>query len=275
MLERLTDGVRWFQFTHMGDEITHGVFGRQGGVSEGQFASLNCGLISRDLPDHVSENRRRVRAILPDQPPLVTMHPVHGAEVIEVRPEDVPDRAELYTFIPLKADAMITRARGIALFMSYADCTPIVLVDPLHDAIALVHAGWRGTSVGVVTRAIEAMQVAYGTRPADLRAGIGPAIGPCHYEVDAPVQAAFAASAIARDHAAFSTIRVPDDAGGTRISLRLDVAACNRGQLIAAGVPPVQIEMSGICTGCRCDHFFSHRVEHGRTGRFGVAIGLR
>jgi polyphenol oxidase len=274
MREHLTDGVRWFQFENLGERVTHGVFGRQGGVSEGEFASLNCGLSSRDLPDHVNENRRRVRAILPDHPPFVTMHPVHGAEVIVVRPEDVPDHSQLYTYLPYKADAMITQARGIALFMSYADCTPIVLADPIHDAVALVHAGWRGTSIEVVMRTVEAMRDAFGTRPTDLRAGIAPAIGACHYEVDAPVQAAFAANAIAQEYAIFSTVLVPED-GGMRASLRLDVAASNYGQLVAAGIPPEQIELSEICTGCRTDLFFSHRTEQGHTGRFGVAIGLR
>jgi len=93
--------------------------------------------------------------------------------------------------------------------------------------------------------------------------------------VDEPVRAAFAAHPLASQHTFFSTLSIPDASGNTRSSLRLDVAACNRAQLIASGVPEQHIEDSGFCTGCRRDLFFSHRMENSKTGRHAIVIALR
>lgn len=278
MQEHHNGAIRWFQFAQfagLDGLITHGIFARQGGVSAAPYATLNGGLSVGDDPALVAENRARVVATLPGHPPLVTAHPVHGTNVIEVRAEDVSDPAALSLRIATKADAMITQVRGIGLFWAYADCTPILLVDPAHQAIALVHAGWRGTSGAVAVAALQAMGERYGTRPNAVWAGIGPSIGPSCYEVDGPVQAAFTAHPIASQHTFFSTVMVPDGAGDLRPSLRVDVAASNRAQLIASGVHPERIEQSEFCTGCRTDLFFSHRMEHSRTGRFAVVIALR
>ena len=278
MREHLNGEIRWFQFEQFAglDELmTHGIFARQGGVSAAPYATLNGGLSVGDDPALVAENRARVVATLPDHPPLVTAHPVHGTNVVELRDEDVADPAALALRIATKADAMITQVRGIGLFWAYADCTPILLVDPAHQAIALVHAGWRGTSGAVVVAALDAMSEHYGSRPNAVWAGIGPSIGPCCYEVDEPVQAAFAANPIASQHTFFSTVMVPDGIGDQRPSLRLDVAASNLAQLLASGIHPDHIEQSEYCTGCRTDLFFSHRIEKGRTGRFAVVIALR
>ena len=268
----------WFQFASfagLDDVITHGVFARQGGVSEAPYATLNGGLSVGDDPARVMENRSRMVATLPGHPLLVTAHPTHGANVIEVRPEDVATPTALAARIATKADAMITQVRNIGLFWAYADCTPILIVDPAHVAIALVHAGWRGTSGAVAVAALSAMGERYGTQPDAVHIGIGPSIGPCCYEVDEPVRAAFAAHPLASQHTFFSTIMLPDAQGTERPSLRVDVAASNRAQLLASGVQADRIEMSGYCTGCRRDLFFSHRMENSRTGRFAVVVALR
>jgi YfiH family protein len=270
--------IIWFQFdlfAAFDGLITHGVFARQGGVSAPPYATLNGGLSVGDDPARVAENRTRIVATLNGQPHLVTAHPVHGANVVEVMPEDIAEETAFTRRIYTKADAMITRARGAGLFWAYADCTPILIVDPLHEAIALVHAGWRGTSGAVAVNALDAMRECYGTRPDEVFVGIAPSIGPCCYEVDEPMRAAFVAHPLAARYAFFSEIIVPTGDGDMRPSLRLDVAACNRAQLLASGVRAERIEQSDLCTGCRRDLFFSHRMENGKTGRFAVVIALR
>ncbi len=278
MRQNTNGDIIWFQFDQFAafdGLITHGVFARQGGVSAPPYATLNCGLSVGDDPARVAENRARVVATLPDHPTLVTAHPVHGTNVVEVVPEDLADEAAFARRIYTKADALITRARGVGLFWAYADCTPILLVDPAHEAIALVHAGWRGTSSAVAVNALTAMHERYGTQPDEVYVGIAPSIGPCCYEVDAPVRDAFAAHPLAAQHTFFSEIMVPTGDGDQRPSLRLDVAACNRAQLLASGVRADRIEQSELCTGCRRDLFFSHRLENSKTGRFAVVIALR
>jgi polyphenol oxidase len=275
--ERNGGDITWFQFAQFGqfaDFITHGIFARNGGVSETPYATLNAGLSSGDDPQSVEENRVRIMAQLTENPPLVTAHPVHGTDVVEITP--VLPLTERFgaQALATRADGMITQMRGVGLFWAYADCTPVLIVDPPHKAIALAHAGWRGTSGAVAVETLREMREHYSTRPGDVWVGLGPSIGPCCYEVDEPVREAFLAHPIACEHLYFSTVLVPDGKCGMRPSLRLDVEAANRAQLIAAGVPDEQIESSGFCTGCRRDLFFSHRLENSRTGRHAVVIGL-
>lgn len=278
MLQHTTGDMTWFQFASfapLADLITHGIFARSGGVSAAPYASLNAGLTVGDDPALVAANRARIVATLPGQPMLITAHPVHGARVITVTEAALTDEDAHTGVIHTPADAMITEARGLGLFWAYADCTPIMIVDPEHQAIALVHAGWHGTSEAVAPAALRAMQERWGTRPAEVFVGIGPSIGPCCYEVDARVQAAFAANDVAQVNSVFTTAQVPGADGTRRSSLRLDLPTSNRAQLRACGVPEDRIEVSEFCTSCRRDLFFSHRTENSRTGRFAVVIGLR
>jgi YfiH family protein len=275
--EHRSGAITWLQFESLAPLdglVTHGVFAREGGVSPAPYATLNAGLSSGDDHTNVGENRRRIVETLPGQPPLVTVHPVHGITVVEIA-AGTPVHEHVGALVaPGQADALITHQRGLGLFWAYADCAPVLLIDPQREAIGLVHAGWRGTSGAVVLAAVTAMGERYGTQPDDLHVCIGPAIGPCCYEVDAPVRAAFDAHPLAGPHAVFSTVMVRDDAGEERASLLLDVVASNVAQLRAIGVPEDQIEASGLCTSCRRDLFFSHRGEHGRTGRFAVVLAL-
>jgi YfiH family protein len=278
VLQHSSGAITWFQFAAFApyaDHLTHGVFARQGGVSPAPYTSLNGGATVGDDPELVAVNRARIQATLPGNMPLFTAHPVHGAQVVEVTPEAPARSFAGATILDARADAMITRDRGLAIFWAYADCTPILIFDPVHTAIALVHAGWNGASQGVALAALQALREAFGSRPADLIVGVAPTIGPCCYEVDARVQQAFDANPLARDTAYFSTALVPAADGDLRPSLRLDLAATNCAQLLAGGVPEDHIDLSGVCTGCRRDLFFSHRMENSQTGRFAVVIGLR
>jgi polyphenol oxidase len=149
-----------------------------------------------------------------------------------------------------------------------------MLVDRPHRAIGLTHAGWRGTQGAILHNTLEAMRAHYDTQPSELLAAIGPSIGPCCYEVDEPVRQAFASDPFTRRTGRFTTVSVPAEGGGERQSLRLDLAASIRAQLIELGVPEERIEVTDLCPGSRTDLFYSHRMEGGQTGRFAVVLGL-
>jgi len=161
------------------DSVAHGFFTRRGGVSEGIFESLNCGLGSNDAHEAVNENRRRVTAGL-NVEKLVTCHQVHSADAVVVggakgrEPWD-PSHAP-------RADAMATNVPGLALAVLTADCAPVLLLDPEARVIAVAHAGWRGALSGVTDAAVAAMERLGASRPA-IRAAVGPCIAQASYEV--------------------------------------------------------------------------------------------
>jgi YfiH family protein len=153
---------------------------------------------------------------------VVTVHQIHSASIIVNG--GAPTRQHQ------NADALIDNTPGIALGVKTADCVPVLLADPVHRAIAAIHAGWRGTAQQIVPEAIRSMAQAFGTRPRDLRAAIGPSIGACCYEVGAEVASEFGVHSPGRVH--------------------LNLRSINRQQLRAAGVPESSISVSADCTMC-------------------------
>lgn len=252
------DGLRYYQFETMSD-LRHGVFTRQGGVSQPPYDSLNVGGMSGDDLEAVRQNHARMYAVLSlDGARSVTTWLVHGVDVVYVTG---PVQGRLWA---AQADAMMTDKPDTPLVMRYADCTPLFFHDPMRGAIAIAHAGWRGTVAGMARRTVEAMVAAFGSRPGDILAGIGPAIGPAAYQVGEEVVAAV------QDY--FGTLtglirRDPTD--GTAY---FDLWEANRRDLEQAGVE--HIELAGLCTAENTDLFYSHRAEKGRTGRFGAVISL-
>ncbi|RPI55682.1 MAG: laccase domain-containing protein, partial [Chloroflexi bacterium] len=174
-----------YQFDHPAFAgIEHAVFTRLGGVSRGALASLNVGRSVGDDPAAVSENLRRIYAHLGlAAGQVVTPWQVHSNRIAVVSGHDAEQ------IVP-NTDGLVTATPGLALLLRFADCQPILLYDPEHHALGLVHAGWRGVAQGVAIRAVEAMQASFGTRPRALIAGLGPAIGPCCYVVGDEVAAA-------------------------------------------------------------------------------------
>lgn len=238
--------------------LSHAVFSRRGGISEGAYASLNLSLSVPDERDRVYANRQQVYGLFGrDTDTVVHAHLVHGHAVARVTQADNGAWVE-------HVDALITNEPGCVLTMNYADCAPVLVYDPVHQASGLAHAGWRGTMANVAGAVVAAMTAEFGSDPADLVATVGPCIGPCCYEVGEDVVAA-ATAAFAQPHSLFQPAP-----SGDRV--HFDLPEANRRQLAAAGVG--QIELSGLCTACRTDLFFSHRAEKGRTGRFGVVIAL-
>jgi hypothetical protein len=156
--------------------IRHGFFTRQGGVSAGIYASLNCGYGSNDESSNVTENRRRALALIglpPDA--LATTYQIHSADVVEVtKPWPLEARP--------RVDAMVTTRPGLALGIGTADCAPVLLADPAAGVIGAAHAGWRGAVTGVVEAVVRSM-VERGAQPARMRAAVGPCIAQASYEV--------------------------------------------------------------------------------------------
>ncbi len=238
-------------------ELRHAVTTRHGGVSAAPYHTLNISNGLGDDPAAVDENMRRVCATLGvPRGHVVSPNQRHTANVCRV---DESDRGRICAGY----DALMTDCPGVPLLLRYADCTPVLIYDPLHRAIAVIHSGWRGTVKGIVKSALAAMARAYGSHPADLLAAIGPSIGPCCYEVGAEVEAAV--------RTAFAQ---PEDLLPGRPSGRrhFDLWAANRRWLSAEGVR--QIETAELCTACHTADFYSHRAEHGRTGHFGAIMEL-
>ncbi len=238
--------------------LIHGVFTRLGGVSAAPWASLNVGASVGDDPQAVACNAERMYAALGlSRARACTVWQVHGTEVI-VASETRADGRWL-----AQADALLTDRPGLALSMRFADCVPVLLYDPIRPSVGIVHAGWRGTLADTVGAAVRAMTESFGTRPADIQAAIGPSMGPECYQVGQEVvegtQAAFGDVA--------DLIHYADDG-----SAYLDLWAANCRALLRAGLISANIQVSRVCTACHTDEFFSHRAEHGRTGRFGVVI---
>jgi len=240
-------------------ELAHGIFTRRGGQSQSPWASLNTGHSVGDDPDAVEINHRLIcEALGFSVADLVSPHQVHGANVAVV---GVQDRGQVIE----ETDALITDQPGGLLMLRFADCTPVWMYDPVHRAIGLAHAGWRGTAAGTVRETVQAMASAFGTHPRDVLAGIGPAIGPCCYEVGPDV-----ARAISETFPEMAS-QVLEARGETKWHLDLWTANCEH--LRRAGV--TQVEVAGVCTACHTDEWYSHRAEHGRTGRIGALLGLR
>jgi polyphenol oxidase len=231
--------------------VVHGISTRSGGVSEGRCESLNVSYSVGDRPENVDENLRRLSLELGAQPgDLFSAYQVHGRDVTIVEPDTLAEPRP-------RSDVLLTRTAARTLMLRYADCTPVLLADPKQRVIAAVHAGWRGSAVRAAGAAVEALTAAFGSRPQDIVAGIGPAIGPCCYVVGQDVVDAFADR--------------PELFSGAK----LDLWEANRQALIDAGVPPQHIEVAGVCTRCESERFFSHRANAGQpAGRFAALIRL-
>ena len=256
MRRQEVDGLVYYQFDSLG--TSHGLFTRLGGVSKGHLSSLNVGATVGDDPANVAANRERMLATLGLTPEAVrTAWQVHGAKVL------VANGREPQAHPPPQADGIITDRPGLGLVMRFADCVPILLHDPVQGVIGMAHAGWRGTVAGAGRATVRAMQETFGSRPADIVAGIGPSICAQHYAVGPEVVTAM--------REAFGDDEGLIHVGADSIS-HLDLWAANKRALQEAGV--TQVEVAGLCTACHTDEFFSHRAEGGRTGRFGAVLTL-
>lgn len=192
---------------------------------------------------------------------LVSVRQVHGNRVAVL--EDSGTAGDPWL---LERDAIVTRIPGYALAVFTADCLPILLFDPIHKAIGVVHAGWRGTAAGVARRALEKMVANFGSHPGEIEAALGPGIGPCCLEVDTPVQEAFQKNTLS-----WTEIAAPKGAG----KWSLDLYGANTMILASLGIEREKIHLLDLCTCCRSDLFSSYRGERGTRGRQVNYIGLK
>ena len=243
------NGLAWYTFeSFAGLSVIHGAFTRLGGVSRYPFASLNVGGHVGDDPAAVAANHRALcDALGADPTRIADARQVHGDRIARVSGGGTHDAT----------DALMTDVPGVLLLLRFADCVPVWLVDPEHPAIALTHAGWQGTAQRIAAKTVHAMVETFGSRPEALRAGLGPAIGPCCFEVGADVAAQLRASAP-------EAVLANAD--------HVDLWAVNAAQLRGEGV--AHIEVAHLCASCRTDEFYSHRREAGRTGRYAAVAGL-
>jgi len=269
--------------------LDHGFSQRHGGVSmlEGRRV-LNLGPVEWDREANVAKNRALFLAALAGSEKragalhLVTLKQIHSDAIHAV---DAPPTR------PLKGDALITATPGLVIAVQTADCIPILLADPRRRVVAAVHAGWRGTLARIVMKTLGRMQMLYGTRPADVRAALGPGVGRCCYPVGLEVVQKFHAQfAAAREwfEGPFDQLtsddtpnplqwlnRMPPGHQPPPPTANLDLIAANRRQLCDAGVKPGNISALGLCTACQVADLFSYRAEAGHTGRLLGAIAIR
>ena len=169
-----------------GIETPHCFTTRLGGISTGIFDSLNLNFSRGDDPANVVENYRRIGTVLGFTPEdVVNARQIHSDIVVRVGPEHRGKLMEAGA--SPECDALITNTPGLALYVSTADCTPILLWDPVTGAVGAAHAGWRGTAAAIAGKTVRAMVREFGCRPENIRAAIGPNAGICHFETDADV----------------------------------------------------------------------------------------
>ena len=246
--------------TAEGISVPHCFTTRSGGVSEGYLSSLNLGIHRGDKPENVVKNYEILGEALGfSVEDLVFTRQTH-TDIVRV--VDASNKGEgLFREVEPECDALVTNTPGVALAAFTADCTPILLHDPVTGAVGAVHAGWRGTVADIAGKTVQAMQAHFGTRPEDLRAAIGPNIGVCCFETHADVPDAVRA---VLGEAAEAFI-VP-----VREKFRVDLKGVNAWLLERAGVR--RIEISRDCTACQPDRFWSHRRVGGDRGSLAAII---
>jgi YfiH family protein len=229
-------------------EVVAALSTRTGGVSPPPLG-MNLSFGVGDLEENVRRNREQFfSAIGIRLSEIAVPQQVHSATVIRAdRPGRYPE-----------CDALLTDCERLFLCVTFADCVPLLLYDPRKRSIASVHAGWRGT-VSMITRfAVEALCREFGTRPEHVEAFIGPAASDCCYTVGGDVAAQFDQEFVRRDGERF----------------HVDLKRANLQQLMEAGVPPEQVEVSSYCTISDADLFHSHRREKEKSGRMMAVIGF-
>ncbi len=245
--------------------IPHGFTTRMGGVSQGIWASLNLGKNRGDDPDHVRENYRRIcEALGVDRDQLVFSRQVHGDAILPVTEEDAGkglDRPQ-----DREADALVTDRPGVVLTVFSADCLTALLYDPRRRVAAAVHAGWRGTALGILAKTAEKMKKDYGSRPEDIRAALGPCIGACCFETREDVPEAM--------KAALGGEALPylSEVGEGRF--RVDLKGLNALWLRKSGVLDEHMDLSDECTMCLPGKYWSHRRLGGERGSMAALISL-
>ena len=251
MIFKIKNGLRLCRFPAI--EKFAGVMAvmstRVGGVSEGDYKGLNLGLSTEDNPHHVEENRQRFwKALDVDMNKIVRQHQVHEDQVVFLQEQ---------TFCA-DTDAMYTDQPEKFLTVVAADCVPILFYEPGQRIVAVIHAGWRGTQKQIAKKTMTSIQKTFGVSLSKAVAVLGPSIGADHYEVNDEVASMF-------DPAFVNRRDYPKP--------HLDLWSANAAQLDESGVGTVVV--TGACTMCQPDIYYSHRASSGRSGRMVGVIGRK
>ena len=254
-----SNGIEYYVFEESPFcDIQHGFFTRIGGVSPQPWQSLNLSTTAGDTAERVIENRRRIFTAV-DRPveSLYDTWQVHSNRIVVANsPRGLENE-------PVQADGIITQNPGVTLFMRFADCVPVLFYDPEKQVVGIAHAGWKGTVNGIVAEMITVMVSSYGSSPTSIQAGIGPCICPSHYVIRGDVLCE-----VKNGLPEFWDKVVYED----KLGIHLDLPLANQMLLQRAGVK--EVYFSNLCTAGDTTKWFSHRAEHGSTGRFGALIAL-
>lgn len=235
---------------------------RHGGVSKGRFGELNINPYCGDDPLSVAVNRRLLAKELDvDADHIVMPHQVHLTRCRVITPDFLNFNEEQRRQYLEGFDAVLTQVKGLCIGVSTADCIPLLLYDPVHEASAAVHAGWRGTVARIAEKALATMSHSFGTEPKDVKVVIGPGISLQNFEVGDEVYAQFA-------KAGFNMERI----ARRYDKWHIDLPMANKITLQDCGVKEGNITLSGICTYSRVDDFFSARRLGTASGRIYTAI---
>jgi purine-nucleoside/S-methyl-5'-thioadenosine phosphorylase / adenosine deaminase len=252
--------IKYYQFDSLeGQGLYHAIFTRLGGLSTYPWESLNFGASVGDDIERVIHNREiALKSVDIDPDTVYDVYQIHSTNIVITN-------KPLNTNEPhVKADAILTNQPNVTLLMRFADCVPILLFDPRHQAIGIVHAGWIGTINRIAHKSIELMKEKFDSDPEHIICGIGPSIGPDHYSIGQDVIDKVKAGFLKE---ADGLLRYEN--GKTYF----DLWKANRMIVEQAGVQ--KIEIAAICTQCNLSDWYSHRGEQGKTGRFGSIIGFK
>ncbi|MBE6786880.1 MAG: peptidoglycan editing factor PgeF [Ruminococcaceae bacterium] len=246
--------------------VNHLFSTRLGGVSTGIYSSMNVSFTGGDQRENVLENYKRLcNCIDVDINNLVLSRQTHTNNV------KVVDKSHCGTGVFKESfndiDGLITATKNVALVTQYADCTPLIFLDPQKKVIATSHAGWRGTVKEIGKKTVEKMSLEFGCNPSDIIAGIGPCIAKCCYEVDDPVYSEF----IKLDYLQIDKIFQKKPNG----KYMLNLVEANKQILLNAGLKLSNIDLSDICTCCNAKELHSHRATNGKRGNLGLIIELK
>ena len=248
------------------DIVTHAISGRLGGVSKKPYYSLNLAFHVGDDAEAVRDNRQIfAHSLLLNAKDIVSPKQVHGTTVMRVGAEHRGLGAKDYESAIDDVDALITNEANVPLLLCFADCAPILIVDPKNRAVGAAHAGWKGTAGKIAEKTILAMKEAFGTNAEDCLAGIGPSISKEAYEIGEDVAKVF------RENFSDSDKFLSAEDG----KYHLDLWEANREILLAAGVRAKNIDVAKACTYGENSWYFSYRAEKGVTGRIGALIALK
>ena len=248
------------------DGICHFISSRTGGFSSPPYDSLNLGFHVGDDPQKVLQNRELLSSILDISLDSFTFCQQVHAGGVRVITEDLKGSGAIEPGTAIKeTDALVTNLPNICLIVLVADCVPILFFDPQKKVAGIAHAGWRGTVQLVAQNTVKIFQERFDSSPADIRVALGPAIGPCCYEVGPEVAAQI--EGLFGDRKSY----IRNVRGNDHFSL-WDI---NRDHLLEMGIPEENIESCEICTHCNHGVFFSYRSEKHETGRFGAGIMIK